>query len=552
MHTLERFNYDIKYKRGKTNIVADCLSRRPWTPDTVLSAAATAVVESDWHSRVQELLPGDKTFGPVLGYLAWLQDNEDGTKHKASLDTVTRSKRYQIKEGMLFTTDDRLCIPEGDDLRADIIHDGHDSAGHFGFTKTYLSLNSKFYWPGMHKRIRSYVASCDTCQRIKVSRQRPAGLLQPLETPTAPFQHLSMDFITCLPKTKKGFDSLFVVVDRFSKRVHFIPTVGTITAKDAARLFLNTVYRYHGMPESIVSDRDPKFTSKFFTHLMKILSIRLRLSTANHPQTDGQTERVNEVIEQALRACVNYRQDDWDQHLAIIEFEYNRMTSPTTGFSPFKLSSGREPATPATIHLDKTGEAPAATEMFKAMEAVRRIAVDNIKEAQDYQAKYANRRRRDVKFEVGDMVKLSNKFALPYNVRQRPKFKLQHQYTGPYEVLQCIGKNAYRLKLPTTLSRVHDVINISFLERWIDPVTAEPSRKSNPPPTPIMAEEQDSGVQKEYYEIEQILDHRTYYGKKQYLVRWKGYGPEDDSWEPIANVHNEDIDDYNETLAVQD
>src|SRR3954466_15877898 len=196
------------------------------------------------------------------------------------------------QEGNLYYDQDQLCIPRGP-LRTQILHDHHDApiAGHQGIERTYEAIHCLFYWPRMNNDVRNYVKSCDTCQRIKASQQVPAGLLQPLPIPAQPWDQVSMDFITQLPKTRSGFDAIVVFVNTFSKMVHLVPTRTTATAPDTAKIFYDHIFRLHGLPTSIVSARRAKFTRRCREGLFPRLGTRLAMSTAFDPRPDRQTER---------------------------------------------------------------------------------------------------------------------------------------------------------------------------------------------------------------------------------------------------------------------
>ena len=194
----------------------------------------------------------------------------------------------------------------------------------------------------MRQEIYDYVDRCDTCQRNKSPRHKPFGLLQPLPVPTRPWSSLSMDFIVKLPKSK-GFDSVFVVVCRFTKQAHFIPCKESMSSSDLADLYINNIFKLHGLPDDIESDRGTVFRSKFWLSLLESLKIKSKLSTAFHPQTDGQTERVNQSIEQYLRCYTNFSQDDWSRLLPHAEFAYNNTMSSTTKVSPFFANLGFHP-----------------------------------------------------------------------------------------------------------------------------------------------------------------------------------------------------------------
>ena len=203
----------------------------------------------------------------------------------------------------------------------------------------------------MHQQIRRYAEICDVCQRNKSRCGNVAGKLRPLEVPDERWQSVSMDFVVELPMTKRGHDAIWVVVDRFSKMVHIAPTTSKVTAEDTARLFFERVFAAHGLPREVISDRGPQFTGHFWRQLCSRFSVRPALSTAFHPQTDGQTERMNRVIEDTLRHFVGPRQDAWDDLLPYVEFAMNNSKSISTGHTPFFLNYGKHPVTPLTWHL---------------------------------------------------------------------------------------------------------------------------------------------------------------------------------------------------------
>jgi transposase InsO family protein len=260
----------------------------------------------------------------------------------------------------------------------------------------------------MNNDVREYIKSCDLCQRIKASQQVPAGLLQPLPIPSRPWEQVSMDFITQLPKTKNGHDAIVVFVDTFSKMVHFVPTKTTATAPDTARLFFDHVFKLHGLPKSIVSDRDAKFTSRFWQTLFKTMGTRLAMSTAFHPQTDGQTERANRTLEDMLRAFVSYRQDNWDQLLSSAEFTCNNAPNASTNMSPFRTNYGRDPYNPYSSITTIPDDIPAAGEFLEAIRNATKIATDALVLAKANQERNANKSRREVIYQVDDQVLLSS------------------------------------------------------------------------------------------------------------------------------------------------
>src|SRR5947208_7910076 len=301
---------DVDFKNvhipGKQNIVADALSRQP---DLKVLAMTQATLHHHLAKQIRQSLEQDEEFQPIIKTL-------QGQPVKPPIP-ATLLKHYSLQNGLLLYDQTRTCIPKCP-LRTQILHDHHDipTAGHQGIERTYAAVHDLFYWPRMNNEVRQYVKTCDSCQRIKASQQSPAGLLQPLPVPTKAWEQVSMDFITQLPNTKAGHDAIVVFVDTFSKMVHFAPTKTTATAPETAKLFFEYIFRSHGLPKSIVSNRDAKFTSKFWQTLCKTLGTKLAMSTAFHPQTDGQTERANRTLADMSRAVVIYQQDDRDAHLA--------------------------------------------------------------------------------------------------------------------------------------------------------------------------------------------------------------------------------------------
>ncbi len=212
--------------------------------------------------------------------------------------------------------------------------------GHKGVHATSKLIKRQFYWPKMDADILCWIQECPSCQMNKASNKRPAGLLQPLPIPVRRWSDVSLDFITHLPKTRSGFTAILVVVDRLSKLVHFIPTHDTASAEQVARLFIDNIFVLHGMPERIVSDRDPRFTGTFWSSMCEIWKCQRQFSTAYHPQTDGQTERVNRTLEDMLRHWCNPDQDDWDEHLKLAEFACHNAFHASVGETPFMLTFG--------------------------------------------------------------------------------------------------------------------------------------------------------------------------------------------------------------------
>src|SRR3954454_10081906 len=374
--------------------------------------------------------------------------------------------------------------------------------------------------------------SCDSCQRIKASQQSPTGLLQPLPIPSQPWEQVSMDFITQLPRTKSGFDAITVFVDTFSKMVHLVPSQTTATAPDTAKIFFDIVFCLHGLPTSIVSDRDAKFTSKFWQSLFHTMGTRLAMSTAFHPQTDGQTEHANRTLEDMLRAYVGYRQDDWDSLLPAAKSGCNNAPNASTQMTPFRLCYGRDPVDPYSHLTTFPDSIPAAADFHRQRQNAIKQATDALIMAKANQEKYANRHHRDVSFSVGDKVLLSSSHIHLASQAQRPTRKLQARFIGPYTIIAKVSPVAYKLELPASLN-IHPVFHVSLLCAYTALATVTDRIPTGPLPPPAVTI--DDHLE---YEVEAILDQRTHRRSLEYLVKWVGYPEHDASWEPRSNLAN--------------
>ena len=347
------------------------------------------------------------------------------------------------KDGMLFRKG-KVWIPSDPSLRKLIMESEHDSrvAGHMGMDKTMELVDRNFYWPEMAKDIEDYVRSCEDCQKNKASRHKRHGALHPLELSYAPWDAISMDFITQLPKSD-GCSTVWVIVDRFTKMAHFVPVKdGQKTAEGCAKLFLENIWKLHGLPSSIISDRDPVFTSKFWAELMGRLDVRLRKSTAFHPQTDGQTERVNQSLEQYLRQYCNYEQDNWYDLLPLAEYAYNNSATTATQMSPFFANYGFHPRT--NWPVEKESKNPASRNYAHWMESVHELCVKRLEETRECMGKYYDRSRKEAPpNSVGDLVMLNGK-----NIRtRRAAKKLDAKLFGPFKVVRLVGQGGQSVEL---------------------------------------------------------------------------------------------------------
>ncbi|PRP74940.1 retrotransposable element protein [Planoprotostelium fungivorum] len=383
----------------------------------------------------------------------------------------------------------------------------HDSplAGHFGSHKTKELVRRDYWWPKMYHTIESYVKSCDTCQRAKHSRKKQSGLLQPLEVPSDRWTSVTIDFMVELPECQ-GFNAIMVVVDRFTKMSHFIPCKNTITSEEAAWLYIDRVFRLHGIPEKIVSDRGTQFTAEFWTLFWKQMGTKHSMSTAYHPQLDSQTERVNSVLNQYLQVYCSYLQDDWVPLLATAEFAYNNSVHTSTGVTPFFANQGLHPNTGRGSRSVSDDPNVLAVKLKEYSEFLR----TNHEEARQDMKRFADRHRSAAPiYQPGDKVLLSTKnFGT-----SRPKPKWADKWIGPYRILKEAhpGSSSYVLSLPPSI-KIYPVFHTSLLTPYVENTLV--GRKRPAPPPVVIDGEQE-------YEVEAILDVRKRYGKTQYLVSWK-------------------------------
>ena len=369
---IANFDFDIVYIEGKTNIVADGLSRRSDHVDASTSSSSSSSLGAASlgvaHSSVESSTSSSHRCNAVTYLLADIHeairsDSSYQSRLKQSASALSKDD-FTIVRSYLYYKSDRLVIPNDAALRTRIIHECHDTptSGHLGKDKTLALAKRKFYWLGMDSDIVSYVTSCDAGQRNKPSHQSKMGLLQPLPIPHRPWSQVSLDLITALPRTLLGHDAIVVFVDKVTKMVHYVATTTNVTAPQLALLFMHEVVRLHGVPDSLLSDRDPRFTAHFWRSLWDQLGTKLTMSTAYHPQTDGQTERSNRTLEEALRAYVNWRQTDWDVHLSALEISINNARNSSTGFTPFYLNSGQEIRLPLDGAVPVAGKNPVASD----------------------------------------------------------------------------------------------------------------------------------------------------------------------------------------------
>lgn len=493
---LVEFDWTPKYLPGAANVVADALSRRPGLNCLALEASAAA--GSTLISQIRAGYTGD----PDLPALTNALHQADG----------------------LYLHEEAVYVPAS--LRARVIHLHHDSAwaGHPGARRCIDLIRRNYWWPTLVADVEEYVRTCTICQANKPSNQRPAGLLQPLPVPARRWQVVTTDLITELP-VSHGCDTIVTFTDKLSRMVHFVPVKGdNFGAVQYAEVFINTIFRAHGMPEILVSDRDPRFTSEFWRQFTSHVHVKLAMSTAHHPETDGSSERAHRTLEQYLRCFCSEQQTLWFEYLPLAEFAMNNAVNASTGYSPFYLNVGENPPLPE-IDIPRASHSatPDVHRILTALSDTLGAAHANAEAAAAAMAEQANRHRRDMSFSVGDQVLLSTKHLSSVGSK-----KLRGLWMGPFTVVKVVNPVAYKLQLPASMI-IHDVFHISLLKPFRTSARFADDREPPPPPVLVDGQLED--------EVDAIIGMRRRGRGVQYLVRFTD-DPLAPQWLPGSRLTN--------------
>ncbi len=440
-----RFDFTLSYRPGSKNIKPDSLSRifdrseRPSTPECILPETL------------------------FVSTLTW----EVESKVKAALEEVTPPARCPPN---------RLFVPEG--LRSSVIQWGHCSnvACHPGVSRTKFLVKQRFWWPLMARDVHNFVLACSICATGKSSNRPPDGLLQPLPVPSRPWSHIALDFVTALPPSQ-GHTVVLTVVDRFSKAAHFIPLPKLPSAKETALIVVNHVFRLHGLPMDVISDRGPQFVSRFWREFCRLLGATVSLSSGFHPQSNGQTERANQDLERTLRCVVSKNPSSWSQQLSMVEYAHNTLPVSSTGLSPFECSIGYQP--PIFPSLESEVAVPSAHAFIQRCHRTWTRARETLLQVGSRTKAKADRHRsRPPVYVAGQKVWLSTKNIPLRSVSN----KLAPKFIGPFTVTKIISPVAVRLNLPPAYRRIHPVFHVSKIKPVFRSRINPPAPVSPPPP----------------------------------------------------------------------
>ena len=496
---LTQYDFTVKYIKGITNVVADALSRRP-TGQADCTATALLCDDSRFLSKLRSSYSLDTHAAAVLAKL----NHGRRVKHYS---TDSDLLWYHTKRGVR-----RLYVPAS--LRTELLRKMHDHAlaGHGGVNTTVERVARSFWWPRMRPSIEEYVLSCPDCQQQKPRNTLKPGFLLSLPIPDRIWTDISMDFIVGLPPVR-GHDSIYVVVDRLSKYAHFIPCSSTVTAEGVAQLFINHVWKLHGLPKSIITDRDPKFVSAFWRSLMQQLGIDHNMTTANHPEADGQTERTNRTLVQYLRLYTQQNASNWLDFLACAEWVYNTTVHSSTRCSPASLVYTETPLADPPLDL-AVGSQPRPT-LASDFGTQLAAARECMRKAQERQARNYDKRRSAVSFNPGDLVLVDSHALRSAQEGEQPK-KFATRWVGPFAVRSRVNALAYIIDLPSTW-RCHHTINVGFLKQF---------RESPRFPRTLARKQQQRPRELPRLEDTEILEVRTTsrrgHQKREYYVKWPG------------------------------
>jgi hypothetical protein len=451
------------------NVVADTLSHKAhynYLPIVNISGEGSSVRITPIMAQYTVALT------PMLrGEIIAAQSIDAGVAHikrRLTEDDPKVNYFHVDEEGTLYFKD-HLVVPMNHELRKKIFDEAHTSklSIHLGSTKMYHDLKTQFWWTHLKCETTCYMAECDMCRRVKADHMTPAGLLQPLSILACKWEDISMDFIVGLPLTGHKFNSIWVIIDQLTKSAHFFPAHTFYRAERYTELYISRIMCLHGVPKTIISDWGPQFIARFWEQLNDSLGTHLIHNSAYHPQTDGQTKRVNQILEDMLRDYVLNYPDKWDKCLPLAEFSYNNSYQESLRMAPFEALYGHRCRTPVNCIKPVERMIFGHDLITEAEDIVHRIQ-SNLKVVMAWQESYANKWRRSLEFKAGDRVYLC--VSPTWGVKRFGiKGKLAPHYIGPFLILARLRNVAYCLELPPALVGVHNVFHVSQLKKCLKP-----------------------------------------------------------------------------------
>ena len=520
---LANFDFIITYRPGRLGAKPDAITRRPDVypkkefQNDVNSINKRILIPPEQLRAVVQV-NDSKLLKRVHKAIKRLGLDAEGQRYAELLE---KGNKEFSKYKDLIIRNGRVYVPNLGSLRMQFLQSRHDHklVGHPGIRKTKEILMRDVYWKGITRDVEDFVKACQTCRRAKSVRQSPYGYLKTLPIPERKWTHISMDHIDQLPNSN-GYNAVLVVVDRLTKEGIFIPAKTTDTQDDLVKQYIQHVFSKHGAPLDIVSDKGSKFAAEFWGQVCKALGIHTSLSTAYHPESDGQTERVNQVLEQYLRCFVNYLQYDWYDLLPLAEFTYNNTPHDSTGVTPFFANKGYHPV--LNWEFSKIPNAK-VLEVAQDWDSLNKYLREHLKVAMERATYFANQNRRPTpNWNVGDKVYLNTK-----NIKtKRPTKKFDWKNYGPFTIIEKVKSHAYKLELPDTMD-IHNVFHVNLLSK------EHPDRypdRTPPPPAPFIVDGEEE------FPVEAILDIRktrrsaVKHPKYEYLVKYEGI--DEAEWTP--------------------
>ena len=572
---VSQFDLDVRWRPGKQNVVPDALSRllhkreekrdteSPGILDEVLAFNMTYTQMSPgYKENLIKAYADDKKWSKIFNILheekqRLRKQDADPTADSNEVvvdrgvdvqagerDVTLPNIQFFLREDLIYYRDnldgrERLCVPKS--MEQEIFDQAHDKRSHGGFSRTYERIVQNYYMRHLTRRLKRYILHCPECQLNQTKRHAPYGSLRPVLSPPRIFHTITIDFILALPALLSGLNALLTVTCKFSKKVTMVSGKDTWDASQWAVALLYELTDW-GIPCAIISDRDPKFMSLLWKTIFKTLGTDLMVSTAYHPQTDGQSERTNQTVEIALRyhlAC--YPEEDWDKFVITLRGTLNNSTNASTGLAPNEIIYGMK-LNEGAPHEVMEKEQPEVTETrnVNRRQAADSLAFAAVDAKQRYDTKHV-----PLSMEEGDLVFLT--LHKGYRIPGLDNSKLSNQRCGPFKILKKIGTLAYKLDLPPTMG-IHPVISVASLEPAPKGKDPYDRKKNNEQPAVLDNDPEGTG---DHYEIELLLDRRERHPKGrepvvEYLVKWKNWSPYWNSWYHIRDLPNakEAIADY--------